>query len=64
VKATEGDQIFGELGNDPVNLGALKLGSKVVVKLSDLNDWVYVDRQGNMQGCFTLAVLQNAARKR
>jgi uncharacterized protein YegJ (DUF2314 family) len=64
VTSTEGDQIFGTLGNDPVNLGSLKLGSKVAVKLSDLNDWCYIDRNGDIQGAFTLAVLQNAARKR
>jgi len=63
VTAVEGNQIFGTLANDPVHLGALKLGSKVSVKLADLNDWCYLDRRGEPQGLFTLAAVQKAAKR-
>ncbi len=41
VTAIEGDRIYGTLGNEPANLGNLKLGSKVWVAVSDLADWMY-----------------------
>jgi uncharacterized protein YegJ (DUF2314 family) len=63
VTAVEGDQIYGTLGNEPANLGPLKLGSKVCVSLSDLNDWCYIDPQGDLRGGFTIAVIQQAARR-
>ncbi len=64
VTAVEGDRIYGTLANDPVDLGPLKLGSKVTVKLAELNDWCYVDSQGNMQGGFTIAAVGEALRRR
>lgn len=63
VTAVEGQQVFGTLANEPVRLGALKLGSKVVVKLANLNDWCYLDRRGEPQGLFTLAAVQKAAKR-
>ncbi len=63
VTAVEGDRIYGMLANDPVNLGPLQLGSKVSVDLADLNDWCYLDSQGNPQGGFTIAAVQKAARR-
>lgn len=62
VSALEGDQIFGTLGNDPADLGPLKFGSKVVVPLADLNDWCYIDSQGELQGGFTIEVVRKAMR--
>jgi uncharacterized protein YegJ (DUF2314 family) len=64
VTALEGEQAYGTLANDPADLGPLKLGSKVKVPLADLNDWFFVDPQGNLQGGFTIAAVHEAARRR
>jgi len=62
VTALEGAYIYGELGNDPGDLGPLKLGSKVSVPVADLNDWCYMDSAGNLAGGFTIAAVQKASR--
>jgi uncharacterized protein YegJ (DUF2314 family) len=64
VTSLEGERIYGELGNDPGNLGSLKLGSKVSVAVADLNDWCYLDSKGNMAGGFTVEAVKEAARRR
>ncbi len=63
VTALEGDHVYGQLANDPSNLGSLKLGSKVSVRVEDLNDWCYIDSQGNMVGGFTIEAVQKASRR-
>jgi uncharacterized protein YegJ (DUF2314 family) len=63
VTAIEGDRIYGELGNDPGNLGMLRLGSKVSTPVADLNDWCYVDPHGELCGGFTIAVVKEAAKR-
>jgi uncharacterized protein YegJ (DUF2314 family) len=63
VTALEGDRVFGELANDPGNLGPLKLGSKVSVPVADLNDWCYLDAQGKIQGAYTVAAVMEASRR-
>jgi uncharacterized protein YegJ (DUF2314 family) len=63
VTSVEGDYIHGELGNEPNNLGALKLGSKVKVPLADLNDWAYIDSHGNLTGGFTIEAVKTAYRR-
>jgi uncharacterized protein YegJ (DUF2314 family) len=63
VTSLEGERIYGELANDPVNLGSLQRGSKVSVAVADLNDWCYVDDRGNLMGGFTIAAVQEAARR-
>jgi uncharacterized protein YegJ (DUF2314 family) len=63
VTAMEGDLVYGEIGNDPANLGSLKLGSKVSVPIADLNDWCYMDTQERMVGGFTIEAVTNAARR-
>lgn len=63
LTALEGDRCYGMLGNEPANLSPLKLGSKVSVALADLNDWCYIDSQGNLQGGFTIAAVQEASRR-
>ncbi len=63
VTAIEGDRIYGELANDPGNLGPLKFGSKVSVPLADLNDWGYLDAQGQLTGGFTVKAVQKASRR-
>jgi uncharacterized protein YegJ (DUF2314 family) len=64
VTALEGELVYGELGNDPCNLGALKLGSKVSVPVAELNDWAYLDPQGNLAGGFTVAAVAKASRRK
>lgn len=59
VTAIENDVIYGELANDPVALGNLKLGSRVKTTVSDLNDWVYLSKDGP-QGMFTSKVIIEA----
>jgi uncharacterized protein YegJ (DUF2314 family) len=63
VTALEGERIYGTLGNEPANLGSLKLGSKVSVTLAELNDWCFVDPQGDLQGGFTIKAVSEAARR-
>lgn len=63
VTSFEGDKIYGKLGNDPSDLGPLKLGSNVSVSLDDLNDWIYIDPNGDMKGGHTINVVANAAKK-
>jgi uncharacterized protein YegJ (DUF2314 family) len=63
VTSIEGDFVYGELGNEPANLGSLKLGSKVSVRVADLNDWCYIDSKGNLAGGFTVEAVQKASRR-
>jgi uncharacterized protein YegJ (DUF2314 family) len=63
VTSLEGDKIYGELGNEPGNLGPLNLGSRVSVPVSELNDWCYIDFKGNMIGGYTVEVVQKASRR-
>jgi uncharacterized protein YegJ (DUF2314 family) len=63
VTSLEGDRVYGKLGNEPANLGPLKLGSKVSVAVADLNDWVYLDRTGNLIGGFTIEAVKQASRR-
>jgi uncharacterized protein YegJ (DUF2314 family) len=63
VTSIEGERVYGELANEPANLGSLKLGSKVSVLVTDLNDWCYLDPQGNLKGGFTMEVVRKAAQR-
>ncbi len=63
VTSIEGERVYGELANEPANLGPLKLGSKVSVLVADLNDWCYFDSQGNLKGGFTIEAVQKAAQR-
>jgi uncharacterized protein YegJ (DUF2314 family) len=64
VTSIEGERVYGELGNDPVNLPPLKLGSKVSVLIADLNDWCFVDAKGNLNGGFTIEAVRQASLRR
>ncbi len=64
VTGLEGDRVYGEIANEPGNLGPLKLGSKVCVPLSDLNDWCYMDPQNNLAGGFTIKALRQAQQRK
>ena len=63
VTALEGELVYGELANHPSNLGSLKLGSKVPVRVAEINDWCYIDSQGNVAGGFTIEAVRKASRK-
>src|SRR5262245_38272828 len=64
VTGIEGEKVYGELANDPADLGPLKLGSKVSVPVADLNDWCYLDAQGNLLGGFTIEAVRKASCRR
>jgi uncharacterized protein YegJ (DUF2314 family) len=64
VTAVEGDVIYGELANDPGDLGPLKLGSNVTLPVADLNDWCFVDPDGNVVGGFSVEAVRKASRRR
>ncbi len=57
VEAIENDRIFGRLANAPVFLKDLEEGDYVQADVADLNDWVYVDPQGDLVGGYTIKVL-------
>ncbi len=59
VAALEGDEIAGDLANQPVALRFMREGSRVRGKLADLNDWTYTDGD-EMIGGFTSKVLMEA----
>ena len=52
VDGVTDDRVEGRLGNEPVNLGGMKIGDRVDVALSDVEDWVVV-RGGQPTGLFT-----------
>lgn len=56
-------KIEGRLGNDPVDLGDLKIGSKVEVEISQLKDWVFLRNQAPV-GLFTVPVIQQMEHER
>jgi len=56
VIGLEPEYIHGKLGNDPVDLGDMKLGDQVEVPLKDLNDWAFI-RDDKPVGLFTMKVL-------
>jgi uncharacterized protein YegJ (DUF2314 family) len=64
VTTIEGARVYGTLANEPGNLGPLKLGSKVSVLAADLNDWCYLDAQGNLVGGFTIQVVMKASQQK
>ena len=58
VTAIEGENVYGQLANDPGDLGPLKLGSKVSVPVAELNDWCYIDPATKLQGGFTIEAVK------
>ncbi len=64
VTAIENDTIYGTLANDPMDLGPLRLGSRVRTSRSELNDWMYFDAEDQMQGGFTVKVVDAISRER
>lgn len=62
VTAIENGVIYGQLGNDPVNLGNLRCNDRVRVNVDSLNDWLYTTDDG-YEGGFTVKVLAEIARQ-
>ena len=54
--------LCGELGNHPVDLPGLHLGSKVEIDRSQVEDWVYRNTAGEPVGMFTVAILTGSRR--
>lgn len=52
-----GGTVYGRLGNEPVDLDGLRLGSRVEVNFEQLEDWVYLGSDGP-KGMLTVPVLQ------
>ena len=63
VKELRGNTIAGDLGNNPINSGELKLGSTVEVDLSQVEDWIF-SRNGAREGMFTKPVLLQMEKER
>jgi len=63
VDTIEGNAIQGRLGNDPVDLGTLKLGSAVSVNVSDIQDWAYI-QDGEPVGLFSVKAIQQIQSER
>ena len=61
VAEVDGENIAGDLANDPVDLQFMKLGSRVRTTFDKLNDWAYI-KDGDLVGGFTVKVLQEAHR--
>lgn len=52
VLGFEPKYVHGTLGNDPVNLGNLKINDQVEAPIEDICDWGYAD-DGELKGMFT-----------
>jgi uncharacterized protein YegJ (DUF2314 family) len=63
VDRIENDRVQGRLGNEPMDLGGLRIGSAVEVPVSDVRDWVYVV-DGQPRGMFGTKVLVEIQRGR
>lgn len=63
VFGLEPDYIHGTLGNDPIDLGDLKLGDIVEVPVENLNDWAIRSIENEPVGLFTLEAIDRAQKR-
>lgn len=56
VSAIDGETVRGELGNEPMNLAGLRLGSAVTVARADVEDWV-IQRGNGYEGGFSVSAV-------
>ena len=63
VQELRGNTIAGNLGNNPINPGELKLGSRVEADLSQIEDWIF-SCNGVRHGMFTKPVLLQMEKER
>lgn len=59
VDALDSAKVMGRLGNDPVDLDGLRLGSRVEVPVEDVEDWAIL-KGDKPVGLFSLDAVQNA----
>lgn len=64
VKGISSGVVFGILGNEPVALQGLALGSPVEIPEAEISDWCYVRKDGEPVGLFSLPVIQAAQQRR
>lgn len=62
VIGLEPEYVHGTLANDPVALEGMKLGDRVEVPVSELNDWFYL-KDDEPVGWFTVKVLAEAQKE-
>lgn len=58
VTGIENGIIYGDLGNEPIDLGGLHEGDRVRVEVAELNDWMY-STDDDFEGGFTVKVLKD-----
>ena len=56
VSAIDGETLRGELGNEPMTLAGLRLGSAVTVARADVEDWV-IQRGNGYEGGFSVSAV-------
>jgi uncharacterized protein YegJ (DUF2314 family) len=54
VTSIEGDTVKGTLDNEPVGLKGMKVGQAVEVKVTDVDDWLYIGADNKPVGGYTL----------
>lgn len=57
----DGDQLVGNLINEPYDLPGLRLGSRVEIELEDISDWSIRTPQGTYGGFTTRVMLEDMA---
>ena len=62
VTAIENGVIYGKLANEPMDLGPLKLGSKITTSEDEVNDWAYFAGD-EPHGLYTVKVLGEASQE-
>lgn len=63
VTAIEGERIYGTLGNEPVQLPGLALGSRVSVSVADVQDWCYIGAKGERHGGYSIEAVREASER-
>lgn len=65
VTGLEAEYVHGTLGNDPIDLGDLRIGDAVEVPVAELNDWAIrtPDSDDEPRGLFTLEAIDKAQKR-
>jgi uncharacterized protein YegJ (DUF2314 family) len=62
VLSITAEQVRGRLGNDPIDLGNLKIGDPINVAIESIEDWLYVLTDEPVGG-FTIPAVTSASRR-
>lgn len=54
------NEVHGMLDNEPARLSKLKMGEDLHIKVSEVDDWMYVGRDQQPRGGFTIKALEKA----